>query len=287
MSTYVQKVLITGCSDGGMGAALAIAFHEAGLDVYATARDTRKMRKLASMGINTLAMDVQSESSIATCVAQMSSLDILVNNAGALNRMPIVDTTLSDAKELFDLNVWSYIAITQAFLPLLLESPNGMVVNHTSTQVDVVLPFSGIYGASKAAMGMITQTLRLELQPFYIRVVEMRTGYVQTKLVRNFQERRKLPLPDGSIYSAAKDMLEKSDKQDEGKGHNAEEWARSMTIQLLKNNPAPIIWSGGASGMARLWHWFPLRLCDYVVKRMTGLDVIQRLIQNHRPRSKS
>lgn len=88
-----------------MGAALAIAFHEAGQHVYATARDPSKMSNLVSLGIETLQLDVQSKSSIATCVSKVSSLDILVNNAGAQFLMPVVDVSIPEAKKLFDLNV--------------------------------------------------------------------------------------------------------------------------------------------------------------------------------------
>lgn len=76
MSSPKRTVLITGCSDGGLGAGLAIAFHEAGLHVYATARNPAKMRQLEALGIETIILDVQSESSIAACVSKLSSLDI-------------------------------------------------------------------------------------------------------------------------------------------------------------------------------------------------------------------
>ncbi len=107
MAVSKRTVLITGCSEGGMGSALAVAFHEAGLHVYATARDLSKMTHLTSLGIHTLVLDIQSSSSIANCVAELSSckIDILVNNAGASASMPIADLSLSEAKKLFDVNV--------------------------------------------------------------------------------------------------------------------------------------------------------------------------------------
>jgi 1-acylglycerone phosphate reductase len=124
MARSKRTVLITGCSEGGMGAALAVAFHEAGLHVYATARTPSKIAQLASLGIETLTLDVLSDSSIAACVSKLSSLDILINNAGASYSMPVSDLSIPEAKMLFDLNVWSYLTVTQAFLPLLLK-PEG------------------------------------------------------------------------------------------------------------------------------------------------------------------
>ena len=80
LSQAGRTVLITGCSDGGMGAALAMAFHEANFHVYATARDPKKMTKLQAAGIETISLDVTSDSSIKDAVSKLSSLDILVNN---------------------------------------------------------------------------------------------------------------------------------------------------------------------------------------------------------------
>ena len=146
-----------------MGAALAIAFHEAGLHVYATARDLSKMTQLASLGIEVLVLDIQFDSSIAACVSKVSfgNLDISVNNAGASTSMPISDLSLPEAKKIFDVNVWSQLAVTQALLPLLLKS-KGMIVNQTSIVSTTAVPFQSAYNASKAAMAMFSDSMRLE-----------------------------------------------------------------------------------------------------------------------------
>ena len=200
MSNTKRTVLITGCSDGGLGAALAIAFHKAGLHVYATARNPSKMKDLSSRGIDTITLDVQDEASIAACVSQLPSLDMLVNNAGATYVMPIVDADLNEAKKLFDLNVWSHIAVTQAFIPLLLKSHCGMIVNQTSVGAVTTIPFGAIYNSSKAALAMLSNTLRLELQPFNIKVVDLRTGLVKTKLISNMKESKQPSLPAGRFH---------------------------------------------------------------------------------------
>lgn len=159
-----RTVLITGCSDGGLGASLALAFHAAGLKVYATARNPSKLDQVSSAGIETLTLDVLSSESIKNAVTKLPNLDILVNNAGAEYLMPVADVDIADAKRLFDLNVWSYIEVTQAFLPLLLKSLHGgLIVNQSSVGSVAVLPFQGVYTASKAAIAMLSDTLRLEL----------------------------------------------------------------------------------------------------------------------------
>ena len=93
-SSSRRNVLITGCSAHGLGHALAIAFHNAGLRVFATARDPAKMEGLAELGIECLQLDVLDEESIKRCVGEVrkltsregerggGKLDCLVNNAG-------------------------------------------------------------------------------------------------------------------------------------------------------------------------------------------------------------
>ncbi|KAK1039546.1 NADPH-dependent 1-acyl dihydroxyacetone phosphate reductase, partial [Friedmanniomyces endolithicus] len=165
------------------------------------------MESLTSLGIETLPLDIQSESSINDCAKKISRLDILINNAGAANTMPIADLSIPEARKLFDSNVWGHIAITQAFLPLLLKSPKAIVVNHTSVGAGLDISFQAVYNPSKAAM--FSEILRLELQPFGILVVELRTGGVKTNVVKNVRVRQP-KLPEGSIYTPAKELIERA-----------------------------------------------------------------------------
>ncbi|MCJ1377966.1 hypothetical protein MMC17_001062 [Xylographa soralifera] len=281
MSSSKRTVLITGCSDGGMGAALAIAFHEAGLHVYATARNPSKMKQVASLGIETLTLDVQSEASIAACVSKLSGLDILVNNAGAQFLMPVVDVSIPEAKKAFDLNVWSHIAMTQAFLPLLLKSSKGMIVNHTSVAAVITLPFQAVYSASKAALAMLSNSLRLELRSFGIAVVDLRTGGVRTNLIGNLQESKRASLPKGSIYEPAKEAVEKGLRQErfENMGMPAREWAKLVVQDLLRKNPPSVIWRGESAWLAWLTTILPFGMFDGMAKKLTGLDVVERIIR--------
>lgn len=284
-----RTVLITGCSDGGLGAALAIAFHEAGLKVFATARNPSKMSQLSSLGIELLTLDVISDSSIAACVSQLSSLnisslDILVNNAGAQFLMPISDLSIPDAKKIFDVNVWSHLAVTQAFLPLLLRSPHGgIIVNQTSIGACLTIPFQSVYNASKAAFAMFSDTLRLELQPFGIKVVDLRTGVVNSNLIGNVQQTQKESdqlLPEGSVYTPAKDTVEKALRQEAfvGQGMPSDKWAREVVGDLMKTKPPAVIWRGKSASLTRFATVLPSGLFDGTVKKLTGLDLVEKAI---------
>ena len=111
-----RTVLITGCSQHGLGHALAIAFHHAGLKVFATARNPDKMVGLKELGIKCLKLDVCDEEGIRACVEEVRSLtradgneegrlNCLVNNAGGGEFFIFVFITLLAASVLFSMLV--------------------------------------------------------------------------------------------------------------------------------------------------------------------------------------
>ena len=122
-----------------------------------------KLKSVEAAGIETLQLDTFSDSSTASSMSQVqkltcSSLDNLLNNAGAGYSMPLMDLDLAKARDLFDLNVFSLISTTRAFLPLLMKSTTthggvrgGMAVNNTSCSslAASAVPFAGAYNASK------------------------------------------------------------------------------------------------------------------------------------------
>lgn len=281
MTGLKRTVLITGCSDGGLGAALALALHEAGLHVYATARNVSKMATLSAAGIQTLVLDVNSDASISACVRQINSLDILVNNAGGGYSMPVSDLSISEAKKVFDLNVWSCLAVTQAFLPHLLKS-RGMLVNHTSVGSMISIPFQSAYNASKAAMATFSDTQRLELAPFGITVVEIKTGGAHSNFLANkHSENKQAVLPQTTIYEPARSTVESVLRGENFKSYMqpAEQWAKDVTRDLLKKNPPSVIWRGANAGTARLLTFLPHGTLDNTFKKMTQLDEVEKAVR--------
>jgi short-subunit dehydrogenase len=281
MANAKRSVLITGCSDGGLGAALAVAFQEAGLHVYATARNPTKMKQLEGLGIETLTLDVLSDTSIAACVSKLSSLDILVNNAGAQYTMPVSDLSIPEARKLFDLNVWSYVAVTQAFLPLLLKS-KGMIVNQTSISSVISLPFAAAYCASKAAIATLSDALRQELVPFGVTVVDLKTGVVKSNLIKNRTGNEATnPLPEESIYAPAREKIGAVLRQDEfvGQGFPSDKWAKAVVRDLLRKKVPPLIWRGEQVWLAWIGTFLPFGAFDGMFRKMAGLDVVEQMVK--------
>ncbi len=291
----VRTVLITGCSDGGLGAALALAFHKhRGYRVFATARNTERMGHLKSVGIETLQLDVTSEESITACVEKVSSLtggtlDMLVNNAGGGYNMPTIDVSIPEVRRQFDLNVFGPLRLIQAFFPLLRLSMTAtkLIVNNTSCAPELALPFMGSYTASKSALSTFSETLRMELQPFDIKVVDLRTGGVQSKFFENVKSHTlgTPEIPSSSPYTAGKDVVEKfmRDGPPPEESVDADVWAKKIVSDLSKKGGkgAPNqIWRGKGASSA----WFartmvPVGWLDGTIKKFTGLDVVEKRIR--------
>lgn len=281
-----RTVLITGCSEGSLGSHLALAFHKAGWRVFASARNLSKLKYAQTAGIETIQLDVTSDESIAKAFSQVSdltsgSLDLLLNNAGAGYSMPLVDLDLNEARKLFDLNVWSIISMTRAFLPLLAKSEHGAIVaNNTSGSSTPagMLPFAGAYAASKAAAAGLTEILRLELAPFNIRVINMMTGAVRSTFFDNIPN---ATLPPTSIYNFAKDAVEKamSGGDNMAVASDPEKWAESVVQGLSKSTPPYWLWRGKFMTLVRFASHLPIGFFDSTVKKLTGLDVVERKVK--------
>jgi short-subunit dehydrogenase len=110
-------------------------------------------------------------------------LDIVINNAGgSLTGAQSVIADADAARSVFEINLWSPLALTAAVLPAMRSAGSGMVVNVTSTMQAVPLPLLGYYGASKAAFAQATRSLCLELSETPIRVLEVVPGSTDTAL---------------------------------------------------------------------------------------------------------
>jgi 1-acylglycerone phosphate reductase len=292
-----RTVLITGCSDGGLGSALALEFHrDPSIRVFATPRSPAKLARLATIGIETLTLDVLDSGSITACVAEVSRLtngrlDVLVNNAGAGYSMPLMDISVPAAQSLFNLNVWSYVSVSQAFLPLLRASAGAqkeyqpMIVNHTSVVSVVPSAHAGVYHASKAASAMLSDTLRLELKPFGIRVVEIKTGGVRSNFFDNLKaDASAAPkLPEESIYAPTKEEIESVMRGENTRGMvvGAEVWAKDVARSLMKKKPKAVIWAGWGWWVAWLLTVLPIphAAIDGQWIKLGKLDVLERRLK--------
>lgn len=144
----LKSVLITGCSAGGIGFALAEAFQKRNLRVFATARDVSKMSQLENLpNVTLLTLDPTSEGSVRAAfeivkVQTGGTLDYLVNNAGQTIIMPTLDFDIETAKKMYEINVWGMLRVTQIFAPCVIAA-RGSIVNISSIAPFVNTPWMG------------------------------------------------------------------------------------------------------------------------------------------------
>ena len=158
-----------------------------------------------------------------------------------------------------------------------------MIVNHTSIGAGLTIPFQGVYNASKSAMSRFSDTLRLELQPFGIEVVELRTGGVKTNILNNVRTAQRPKLPEGTIYKAAREAIDRTLTGEWAEGSmemTPEEWAKQVVKELLKAKVKPVIWKGESVWSAWFASLMPLGWIDGVTKRLVGKDKVASVIKS-------
>ncbi|KAM5385624.1 hypothetical protein ACJZ2D_000823 [Fusarium nematophilum] len=245
-------VLITGCSPGGIGHALALEFQRRGCHVFATVRNTDLIKDIEGPGITVLPLEVTDLASIAECKAKVSELtggrlDILVNNAGRTHTIPALDTELDDVRATYEVNVFGPMSMTQAFAPLLI-SARGLILNISSTSSVVPYLFGAIYSSTKGAINTYSRALRLELKPFGVRVMVAMTGTVRS----NIASRTHRVLPEDSLYQPVRDVFERRLTFSQRTATvPTEVYARKVVSQALKGEG----WFGGLFGGSPDWYW--------------------------------
>ncbi|TVY24502.1 Short-chain dehydrogenase cctT [Lachnellula hyalina] len=276
MASLRKSVLITGCSAGGIGAALAHVFQEKGYHVFASARNPTKIPATLSGAANvtSLTLDVLSPSSIAAAVDSVqrktgSGLDVLINNSGGGYTVPALDASLVKGKELFELNFWAPLAMLQAFAPLLIKA-KGCVVNNTSANAYIPMPLMSMYNSSKAALAMASETWRHELQPLGVRTITLVTCAVKTNF---FADYHPAELPETSKYSDIRDFIHNlTDGRMQRKAISSREYAISVVREVEKGTVGTV-WAGTDASMARLAWWLsPQWIFDMIVQSVIPLS---------------
>ncbi|HZR13465.1 MAG TPA: SDR family NAD(P)-dependent oxidoreductase [Acidimicrobiia bacterium] len=176
--------VVTGASRG-IGRAVALELAARGFEVVATMRDPRAGASLPDEARGTLRV-ARLDVTAPGAFAMPDGLRVLVNNA-AVERphLPFEETPLEYWRDMFETNVFGLAETTRLAIPALRASGGGVVCNVTSSSILAPVPFYAVYRASKAAVSAIGETLRAELAPFGIRIVEIMPGPIDTDMLAN------------------------------------------------------------------------------------------------------
>jgi short-subunit dehydrogenase len=129
-------------------------------------------------------------------------------------------------------------------------------------------------------MGMISQTLYLELAPFGIKVVEIKSGAVKSHFYDN---KNIAKLPPNSMYDIAREEIENSPIMS---GHpdgaavgDRHQWADQVLKSLLKPNPPRLLWAGYMAWLVPILMCLPASLMDNMMKKSSGVDALEKKIK--------
>ena len=184
-----KRVLITGCSSG-FGLLMAVEAAKAGFDCIATMRNMEKTGSLnaalhqADVNATIDRLDVTQPGEIEAIVAKYGPFDILINNSGILTMGSFLDITEAEMREVFEINYFGAVALTRAVAPAMIAQRSGLIINITSLAGVVGHMFNAAYSASKHALIGFSQSTRMELKPFNIKVVSVEPGYHKTEIIR-------------------------------------------------------------------------------------------------------
>lgn len=186
-----EAVVITGAGSG-IGEAAAYKFASEGFDLLLIGRNSEKLDKVKAQAqarninikIETLSMDLKDfdAAKLQTSLSKLSKPTILVNNAGVYTQNKPDDTNIDVWKEMFEVNLFGSVKITQALWPIFKANKRGSIVNVASTLGVKPAPNTSAYSASKAAMVNWTVALAQEGGEFGIRANAICPGIVETPI---------------------------------------------------------------------------------------------------------
>lgn len=262
-----KVILITGASSG-IGKAIATFLHEKGCTVYGTSRNPDKVSDCV---FPLLALDVREPESIRKAVAEViersGRLDVLVNNAGVGITGPLEEIPAQELKAHFDTNFFGPIEVIRAVLPQMRTQKSGLIINITSIAGYMGLPYRSAYSASKGALSLITEALRMEVKAFGIHVTNVAPGDFATNIAAG---RYHAPVISGSAYeiSYGKSLQMMNEHVDHGSD------PREMAVaiyEIIEQKQPKVHYKVGAF----------MQKFSIVLKRILPDTVYEKILMNH------
>jgi NAD(P)-dependent dehydrogenase (short-subunit alcohol dehydrogenase family) len=177
-----KVILITGGSSG-IGKSIGTFLHQKGYVVYGT---SRKPNQVKDSVFPLLQLDVRDVDSIKTAISELiqkeGRLDVVINNAGVGITGPLEEIPTQEIKNNFETNFFGPIEVIKAVLPQMRSQQSGLIINITSIAGYMGLPYRSVYSASKGALEIITEAIRMEVKSFGIQLTNVAPGDFATNI---------------------------------------------------------------------------------------------------------
>lgn len=286
-----QVILITGASTG-IGAALArcLASKYLGIQLVLVARNQDKLEQVATdcrkAGADVLVIptDIARVEQVQALAHQtlehFGRVDSLINNAGYGQMGPIELIPPEAIQKQFHVNVLGPLTLIQALIPGMRDQGGGRIVNISSLGGRMAFPFGGLYSGSKFALEGLSDTLRMELAPFNIKVSVIEPGPVSTDFfaVAATGVEQAVSNPEATPYRFAFKKLEGLEKQTSSRAWTSERVA-SVIIQVLKaRHPRPryVAATGGGILIFLMTKLLPTKVTDAFWQHFYGIDQVAK-----------
>lgn len=264
-----RVALLTGVSSG-IGKETAKLLAERGARVFGTVRDLRRATPFP--GVEVVPMDVTDEGSVREAVElvleKAGKIDILINNAGYSLAGGVEETSVEEARQLFETNFFGVMRVTQAVLPSMRRDGYGRIVNISSMLGLLPGPYRGIYAASKHALEGYTTTLDHEVRAFGIRAVLVEPMYTKTEIAKK-EPGVRAPI---AAYADQKQRVNAIIDQEFEDADDPQDVAEVVYDAVTAKSPRLHYPVGEGVMLSRLYRFVPPRMFDSVFRRRFQLD---------------
>ena len=263
-----QVVLVTGASSG-LGKSIAFHLHKLGYTVYGTSRNPEQYSE--TFPFTLVQLDVTKKDSITQLIQTLKEkehrIDVLINNAGVGITGPVEETLLDAMRANFETNFFGPLAMIQAVLPIMRKHTDGVIINITSIAGYMGLPFRGAYSASKGALNIISEALRMEIAAQGIRVMTLAPGDYATDIAsRRYHE---AVIENSPYQNTYQESLNTMDAHVDS-GNDPIEIALKVAALLRKKTPKPHYIVGSF-----------LQKFSIVLKKILPQKAYEKLLKNH------
>jgi NAD(P)-dependent dehydrogenase (short-subunit alcohol dehydrogenase family) len=261
--------LVTGVSSG-IGREIAQLLAERGARVFGTVRNVRSASSIH--GVELVSMDVTEDASVNAAVQSIvqkaGPIQFLVNNAGYSFMGALEETSVAEARQQFETNLFGVLRVTNAILPGMRQQGDGRIVNISSVLGFLPAPYWGIYAASKHAVEGYTETLDHEIRRFGVRALLVEPAYTRTKFGANTKF-AKISL---DVYADERKRSIDAAGQNIERGDNPRMVAEAVWNALTAKLPRLRYPVGKGVALSRLRRFVPAGMFDKSLRKQFQLD---------------
>ncbi|MGH9979759.1 MAG: SDR family oxidoreductase [Nitrososphaeraceae archaeon] len=246
MTKEQEKIAVVTGSSSGVGFETSLLLAKSGFRTFATVRNLEKAKAIRNISdqselpIRVVELDVNSDKSVKDAIDTINDeskrIDVLVNNAGYSLIGALEDLSMDEIKAQFETNLFGPIRVMKAVLPIMRKQQGGKIVNVGSMGGRVGFPLLPAYSGTKFALEGVSESIRLETDPFGIKIILIEPGTIRSNFASNAILGQKAAEPN-SPYAPLVEKLQKATARFINQGTPPEEVARVILKAVTIDNP--------------------------------------------------